>query len=674
MQPDSLRFRQIHLDFHTSPFIEGIGTKFDKKKYQEVLKRGHVDSITTFAICHHGWHYHPTRIGEMHPHLDFDLLRAQYEACREIDVNVPIYLTAGVNDRVHNLHPEWREINSNGSYIGWSKDSFQPGFKKLCFNTPYLDLLCEQIIETAQLFPDCHGIFLDIIAQSQCCCKWCLKTMDEMGLNPEKEEDRIAHAQAVLMKYYKQTTAALRTVSAEMPIFHNSGHIPRGRRDILPYFSHLELESLPTGGWGYDHFPISAKYVKNLDYDFLGMTGKFHSTWGEFGGYKHPNALRYECAAMLAYGARCSVGDQLHPCADIDETTYEVIGAAYSEVEAKEPWCKGTKSIADIALLSSEAVNGGGATARVDSAPDTGAARVLLEEQLLFDIIDEQMDFSPYKMLILPDNITVNEELKSKLDTYLADGGKLFMTGDSGLNPSKNAFVFDIGAEFDGQSQYEPDYIVPVDELRPDFIKNPLVMYNRANRIKVTEGTSLGQVYDSYFNRTWRHYCSHQHTPNQIDPSGYDCGVMSGNILYLSHPVFTTYFVHGAVAYRHYAAAAIRKLLGQGSLSVKGMPSTARVSLMQQPSENRDVLHLLYANTVNRGGGAIMADNIKSAVEVIEELMPLRDVEVEMKVSAPVKGVTLEPQGTALPFECGQDTVSFKVDEFVCHQMVVVQY
>ncbi len=63
MQPDSLRFRQIHLDFHTSPFIEGIGTKFDKKKYQEVLKRGHVDSITTFAICHHGWHYHPTRIG-----------------------------------------------------------------------------------------------------------------------------------------------------------------------------------------------------------------------------------------------------------------------------------------------------------------------------------------------------------------------------------------------------------------------------------------------------------------------------------------------------------------------------------------------------------------------------------------------------------------------------------
>jgi hypothetical protein len=45
------------------------------------------------------------------------------------------------------------------------------------------------------------------------------------------------------------------------------------------------------------------------------MTGKFHTTWGEFGGFKRPNALRYECAAMLAFGSKCSIGDQLHPAA-----------------------------------------------------------------------------------------------------------------------------------------------------------------------------------------------------------------------------------------------------------------------------------------------------------------------------------------------------------------------
>jgi hypothetical protein len=54
------------------------------------------------------------------------------------------------------------------------------------------------------------------------------------------------------------------------------------------------------------------------------MTGKFHQTWGEFGGFKRPEALRYECAAMLAFGARCSIGDQLHPSGEMNPDTYEL--------------------------------------------------------------------------------------------------------------------------------------------------------------------------------------------------------------------------------------------------------------------------------------------------------------------------------------------------------------
>ena len=41
-----LRFRQVHLDFHTSPAIPGIGIEFDRKLWQERLQMAHVDSIT----------------------------------------------------------------------------------------------------------------------------------------------------------------------------------------------------------------------------------------------------------------------------------------------------------------------------------------------------------------------------------------------------------------------------------------------------------------------------------------------------------------------------------------------------------------------------------------------------------------------------------------------------
>ena len=160
-----LRYRQVHLDFHTSPQIPGIGASFDRTRWQETLKAGHVDSITLFAKCHHGWSYHPTEVGKMHPHLDFDLLRAQFDACKEIDVNAPVYLSAGVDNVASEQHPEWREIGADGRYLGWAANIISPGFHSFCFNTPYLDYLCDQIRETVRLFPDCDGIFLDIIAQ-----------------------------------------------------------------------------------------------------------------------------------------------------------------------------------------------------------------------------------------------------------------------------------------------------------------------------------------------------------------------------------------------------------------------------------------------------------------------------------------------------------------------------
>ena len=345
-----LRFRQVHLDFHTSPHIPSIGAKFDKKQWQDTLKKAHVDSITCFSSCHHGWSYHPTQVGKMHPGLNFNLLRAQMDACHEINVNVPIYLTGGVNNLAAEEHPEWREITAEGKLAGWVSSPLEPGFRKLCFNTPYLDYLCRMIEEAVHLFPDANGVFIDIISQSPCCCKWCMEDMAKEGYDPLNPEDRKQFSRRTLLKYYQRTTAAARSLDPDMPVFHNSGNVTAGNRDILPYFSHLELESLPTGGWGYDHYPMSAAYCRKLDLDFLGMTGKFHTTWGEFGGFKHPNALRYECAAMLAQGSKCSIGDQLHPSGNLDESTYELIGAAYSEVEQKEPWCGHVRSAANVAL------------------------------------------------------------------------------------------------------------------------------------------------------------------------------------------------------------------------------------------------------------------------------------------------------------------------------------
>ncbi|MBQ3177661.1 MAG: beta-galactosidase, partial [Clostridia bacterium] len=85
-----MNFRQVHLDFHTSEKIPGIGSRFSKEQFQHALKIGHVNSITIFSKCHHGWAYHPSEANEIHPELDFDLLGAQIEAAHEIGVKTPV--------------------------------------------------------------------------------------------------------------------------------------------------------------------------------------------------------------------------------------------------------------------------------------------------------------------------------------------------------------------------------------------------------------------------------------------------------------------------------------------------------------------------------------------------------------------------------------------------------
>ena len=666
-----MRFRQVHLDFHTSPDIDGIGEKFNKEEWQKTLKEARVNSITCFSSCHHGWSYHPTNVGKMHPHLKFNLLREQIDACHEIGIKVPVYLTGGVNGVAYDMHPEWQVVFPDGSSI--PKTPFTASFSLLCLNSPYMDYLCEQLKETVRLFPDADGIFIDIIAQRDCCCPFCMRDMKKAGIDPTNEVEREKFTRQVLLNYYKRAFEAVRSVDPNMPIFHNSGHMAPGDYEIFPYFSHYELESLPTGGWGYDHYPMSAAYCRKTNFQYLGMTGKFHTTWGEFGGFKHPNALRYECAAMLANGSKCSIGDQLHPSGKLDESTYRIIGEAYRDVEAKEAWCDNVVCKANVAIVSRASLY----TTKKEFAGDIGASRLLLELHIPFDILDTKMNFEEYKFLVLADDIEIDDFLNEKLQRYLSKGGKLILSSNSGILKDKDEFFTDFGVENCGPAKLFPSFIKAEKEFAPDYVSTPFVIYGQSRNIKVLRGKSLGDIYEPYFNRTFEHFCSHQHTPNKVEKSDYSAGVITDNILYFAHPIFSVYRSFGTVIYKEFFWKALREFLGNDLQIETTLPSQARVTWFEQPSENRSIIHALYANTILRGGAAdFSGGNIKSrgAIEVIEELNEAPASQFKVKESRPVKYITLEPTGENLPFEQQGDMVKFTLPAFTCHQMIVLHY
>ena len=133
----------------------------------------------------------------------------------------------------------------------------------------------------------------------------------------------------------------------------------------------------------------------------------------------------------------------------------------------------------------------------------------------------------------------------------------------------------------------------------------------------------------------------------------------------------------GAVAVKEYIVNCIKKLLGDDQSLTTNLPSTARITLNEQASENRSILHLLNANTVLRGGEvSLSGGNLSRAgnIEVIEELLPLYNTKVTLKTSRPIKNITLEPQGETINFKQFDNAIKINVDKFICHQMIVLNH
>jgi hypothetical protein len=659
-----MRFRQIHLDFHTSERIPGVGSAFAATQFQDMLKLGHVDSITVFSKCHHGWSYHPTAVGRRHPALGFDLLRAQLDAAHAIGVRTPVYLSAGLDEQSYWRHPEWARREVDGK-VPWAGTNDRAGFHELCMNTGYLDLLAAEVEEVCRTYA-ADGIFLDIVSPRPCWCNACVQEriaeVRAAGLAEERFRDPGLIARQARRTYFKYTRAMRAAADRGRPgmaLFHNGGHIPKGDHELARENSHLELESLPTGGWGYDHFPISAGYARTLGMPFLGMSGKFHLSWGEFGGFKHPNALRYEAAAAAAVGARFSIGDQLHPDGRMEPATYAIVGAAYAELEAKEPWLVGARSLAEIALLSHEAV---AQVARrtgnmpLNNAHDEGAARMLLEGGHWFDVLDAEADFKPYTVIILPDAIRLDVGLAARLRDFIAGGGKVIATGESGLAVDRDEQLLDLGASDAGTGAFDPDYIVP--RFATAWRQAAFVVYGAGRVLQAAGGEVLAHRDPPYFNRDLPHFCSHAHTPNSRGDGG-PAIVRGPGGCWLAHPLFRIYAEKGQQVVRDVVLHCIG-LEAAGRQVETSLPSAGRVTLFRQDQAKRDVLHLLFATPSKRGTG----------VEVIEDLIPLRDVSVAVRRTARPATVRLVPAGTPLPFTYDGGRVRFTVPTLECHQMV----
>lgn len=655
--------RQVHLDFHTSPDIPGVGSRFDKKQFQQALKAAHLESITVFAKCHHGYCYYPTKVGTVHPGMDpdFDFTGAMVEAAHEIGVRAPIYITAGWCELDAQTHPEWRAQKADAPFCTKArKRSREDGsdapmgncsWDHLCLNDGgYCQHIYDITEEVCERYKVVDGLFYDIcIVGEACYCDACVKGMKEMGLDPEKEADAHHYFTIKRQAFQKKCGDIMRKYHPDASIFFNSGGATMKRVEHHQFQTHFEMEHLPTASGGYDALPVRAKYFSRTGKAVIGMTGKFHLHWGEFGGFKCKEALKYEVAAMALYGAGCSIGDHMHPDGEMEMQTYENIGYAYEYQKKIAPFCFGGEATARLGLVMSR-----------EKPVMEAVSKLLMEYQVDYDIVFDN-DFSPFETVIVPEKQRLDEVGLAALKDFIARGGKVLFYGEALVEGGK--FLLDCGAEYVGGPEFDCDYLICDTPNDLELPNAPMLCTNPAQTIRVTDGEVLARIQHPYFSRTGAHFCGHRNTPLNKDSEPLPAIVRKGNVIYMAHSMPALYGKEGNLYHKRYFMLALKQVYSGGAVVFKGLGSEGRATMIHQPGQNRYCVNMVYASPSKRGEAYI-----------IEDIMPVYNIEVALDVPQTIQKAYLGVTGEelALAKKDGRQTVV--VPKLECHASVVLEY
>jgi hypothetical protein len=394
------------------------------------------------------------------------------------------------------------------------------------------------------------------------------------------------------------------------------------------------------------------KYYANLGMDCVAMSGKFHTAWGEFGGFKHRDALLYEAASMVAFGAHVNIGDQLHPSGLMDETTYKNIGYAFDYVEQIEEYGVGGKHIASTGLWFAN-----------DKPFDEGTVKMLLETQVNFVIANNLENWSDLEVIIISGGVKLSQVDVDRLREFSEQGGKLLVMGEGVLDRISGTFMLDLGAEYLGQPEYDIDYTIVSEAISDNLGHTPFLNYEPSIRVRPLGGTEvLARIREPYFNRRMNAYSSHRHTPYKLKDADHPAVIRKGNTVFIARPMGKSYFEHGARIHRDLFFNCLQ-LLRKSPMVEADLPSSGRVNLLHQPEHRRYVVHLLYGPPLQRG-----------EAQVIEDLLPLYNTVVEVDLGEELRRAFTVPGRKTVEFSEDDGKVKVRIPEFRAHTAVVLEY
>jgi hypothetical protein len=355
----------------------------------------------------------------------------------------------------YEAHPEWFVHNAKGDALEYN------GTYQACVNGGWYQDYALQIISESLGKYDVDGVFFNMFGYTNftysgdyfgiCTCENCQRRFRDMyGKTLPQKEDFSDPSFADYLEFKDRTALELRAkvyrhIKQVAPKVAMTGH--RGDSDLIRMETQRAVKR-PQPEWAYQAGEQArwgraygrGKTMSSTSANFIDYAWRFAS---ETGAYQLARA-----AQQLANGATLDfyllgVMDQ------DDRKAFPDVSRLFKWHRDNEDSYKGLASGATIALYHSH--KSGvyrGRTASRQSAADAfrGAYRALVEARLPFDFVSDEIleadgakALGQYQALVLANVACLSDAEAEAIDSWVADGGVLLVTGESGFYDARGS-------------------------------------------------------------------------------------------------------------------------------------------------------------------------------------------------------------------------------------------
>ncbi len=395
----------------------------------------------------HEWTYYDSKLMPKAPGLGArDVIRESVDAAKPLGMPVIVYTVVQAGGWAIREHPAWKMVSVDGNVIEG----------RVCFNSGYRQFMLGLIEE--MLAYDIDGFHVDMLDQGfgppyGCWCERCKVLFEKQHGQPMPSGVTWDDAWGKMLEFRADTSAGLEDeirdfIKQRKPglsvDFNYHGNPPFsfevGQRPI----QHAHRGDFITGECGVWGFGALSPSFMSTFYRGTAPDKTFQVVLQRGTRMYHDqttrplNDLRWETMTLLAHGAQVTVVDKTPYSGVIDPLAYGRIAQVFSEAQAKRTEF-GQKVLEEAGLFFS--VRSRDWFARENKEryfqPFVGAHKALVYEHIPVGIcFDENLTLErlrDFQITILPNAAILGEKEIGIFENYVREGGKLIVTGLSGL-------------------------------------------------------------------------------------------------------------------------------------------------------------------------------------------------------------------------------------------------